>query len=254
MRATRLFSVAVLAAVIGIAGCRATQPTGVDPEVRARVASIRTVALAPLNVEARERPDQIVAAAPGIEARLVSELEAAGFRVIRPAMFQPEWDTLTYQMQNFHDAVTGDPNPEVMPMVKERAAMRMAQRHGVDAIIVPSIRVAQARVGGSAVTWDGATMRLDPRWLEMIADSEDNVPARMAGLSLHLEMITPDRGSIWENWGGVELVGPIRRGSPTNVPVRDHVRKDDMLTDTRLNEQGIRLAMMPIVEMRRGVR
>ena len=229
--------------VFFFAACGGSQDVLLTPVERATYASTNVIALAPLNVTAQERPEQVTAAAPYLERLLTERLERSGFRVLAPEVGRAEFDTLALTTQSKYNVETGEPNPEVMGGLKAAFAQRMAERHGADAVLFPDVFLVRAQIDGTTAKWDGVQEAISQGLVDRTAQSEANRADALAALSLGVEVVTSRGERLYAERGGLEYVSPLRRRQDTPVQFRGQVEKDDVLQERTRFERAVLLAL-----------
>ncbi len=222
------------------AGCGGSHEAFLDLGERTTYANTNTIALAPLNAAAKERPQAVLNAAPYFEQVLTERLEAAGFRIIPPETTGAVYDTLALGTQNKYDA-TGDVNPQVMAGLKAALARAMAAQHGADAVLFPEVTLVKARIDGGTAKWDGVQEPVPVALQNEAAQTESRVPDALAALSLAIEIVTQTGETMYEAQSGLEYVGVLKRSQPVPVLLRDQVEKEGMLTEPRRTERAVLL-------------
>lgn len=225
------------------AACGGSQDVLLTPQERATYASTNTVALAPVNLVAQERPPSLITASDYIERVLTQRLERSGFRVIAPDDTRAIYDTLALNTQNKFDATTGEPNPSVMAGLKAAFARRMAERHGADAVLFPDVILVRARIDGATAEWDRAREPVPQGLIDETAASESNRAGSLLALSLRVELVTRDGKTLYEDRAGLEYLGPLKRSQRTPVLFRGQAEKEGMLQEPTRVERAVPTAL-----------
>ena len=238
-----LSSLALLSLLVAVAACGGSREALLTPAERATYAATNTVALAPVNLVASERPDELTAAADYIERVLTQRLERSGFTVIPPAQSWGVYDTLALDTQNKYNPGTGEPNPAVMPGLKAAFARQMAVRHGADAVLFPEVLLVRADIEGSTAKWDGVQEPVPVDLQNETAASESNRPDALAALSLAVELIGRTGESLYTSQGGMEYLGPLKRSQETPVLFRGPFEKEGLFQQTVRVERAVLLSL-----------
>lgn len=231
-----------------LAACGGSQEVLLTPQERATYASTNVVALAPLNVTAQERPQNLLTAAPYFERVLTQRLERSGFRVIEPEVGRAEYDTLALNAQNKYDVETGEPNPAVMEGLKTAFAQRMAARHGADAVLFPDVLLVRAEIDGATAKWDGVQEAVSQGLIDRTGQSESFRAGSLAALSLGAEVVLPSGERLHTGRGGIEFVEPLRRRQAVPVQYRGQVTKEGLLQEPTRAERAVLLALDRFLE------
>lgn len=242
-----LFS-GLLVLLLVAAACGSSREALLTPAERATYASTNTIALAPLNLTAQERPQALITASAYIEQVLTERLERAGFRVLEPEVARPVYDTLALNTQNKYDAGTGEPNPAVMAGLKAAFAREMAERHGADAVLFPAVLVVRANIRGATAEWDGVREPVSQSLLNETGASEANVSGALAALALGVEVVTKEGETLYTERAGLEYVEPLKRAQTTPVLFRGQVGKDGLLQEPTRVDRAVLLTLDVLAE------
>lgn len=232
---------ALLTLLVAVAGCGGSREALLTPAERASYAVVNTVALAPVNLTAKERPQQLIAASDYIERVLTERLERSGFRVIPPAQSWGVYDTLALGTQNKYDVRTGEPNPAVMPGLKAAFARQMAARHGADAVLFPEVLLVRANIQGSTAKWDRVQEAVSVGLIDETAKTEANIPDALAALSLAVALVTETGETLYTSQAGLEYLEPLERSQDTPVLFRDQAEKENMMQEPVRVERAVLL-------------
>ena len=243
-----LFALGTLALAFVLASCGGSQEVLLTPQERATYASTNVIALAPLNLTAQERPQNLLTAVPYFERVLTQRLERSGFRVIAPEVGRAVYDTLALTTQNKYDVETGEPNPAVMEGLKTAFAQRMAERHGADAVLFPDILLVRARIDGARAEWDGVQEAVEQGLIDRTGASESFRTGSLAALSLGVEVVLPSGERLHTGRGGVEFVEPLRQRQAVPVQYRGQVTKEGLLQEPTRVERAVLLALDRFLE------
>ncbi len=236
-----LSSAALLLLLVIAAACGGSRDALLTPAERATYAGTNTIALAPINLTAKERPQDLIAASDYIERVLTQRLERSGFQVIPPAQSWGVYDTLALNTQNKYDASTGEPDPAVMPGLKAAFARQMAERHGADAVLFPEVLLVRAKIQGSTAKWDGVQEPVSVGLRDETGVSESNIPDALAALSLAVELVTRTGETLYEAQAGMEYLEPLKRSQQTPVLFRGQFEKEGMLQEPARVERAVLL-------------
>ena len=239
---TRLVSTfAFLILLVTVAACGGSREALLTPAERATYAGTNTIALAPVNLTAKERPQELIAASDYIERVLTQRLERSGFRVIPPTQSWGVYDTLALSTQNKYETVTGEPNPAVMPGLKSAFARRMSEQHGADAVLFPEVLLVKAKIRGGTADWDDVQEPVSVGLQDEAARSRSNVADALAALSLAVELLTADGQRLYEHRAGLEYLEPLKQTQPTPVLFRNQSEKEGVMTDPTRVERAVLL-------------
>jgi hypothetical protein len=213
-----LLAAALAGLLVSSAGCGNVQPGMLRWDDGSAASSLRVV-IAPLNLAVRLAPDLEEAVEP-VEAEMIRYFQAHGARVavIWPADARWLWRDSTAASQ-------GSESPALdlkMAADLETAAgafVRALDEHAdFDLLVMPSLVYREARVTGRHAHWDGVRRRLTVH--TPMASGENlhttDWSGRIAALSLHTLVFTPEGRRVFHGWGGIDLVHDavlVKRGS-----------------------------------------
>lgn len=134
----------------------------------------------------------------------------------------------------------------------EGGAATLARRlHGerrFDALVLPWIALAPAKVRGRTVTWDGVTRTLrvvnpQGRSLKVLKDFQ----AQAAAPSLHVAVFAPDGRKLFEGSGGLDLLHAlVLEGEPTRIGA-ELLPRAQIFADRTPVYEGIAVAFDPFL-------
>lgn len=235
-----------LALLLAAAALGCASPGPMQPEAAASAPPLGRVVVAPLNLGQRTPPEL-----RGRDAAVWSEL----LRYLRerdPALAVVDDENA---LALWTDAVSGlaDPGAAVERLeAATRFARLLAQHAEYDVVVMPSLVVRRARVGGTHASWDGARRPLPVRTPVPIAAAVDSgidgvtlhgYRGSIAAASLHVVIVTSDGEPLYEGLAGLDLLQELRwgAGSPSASEWTLEPR-GDALADASDLRQGVERA------------
>ena len=183
-----------------------------------------------------------------VDARLAWYLRENGFSVDAATGFERLWSDATHRMGDYYDPSSDHLNATRMRQVAAAAIAAYAEADAHwDAIVFTNLverKVAVSNVSGRRRgKWDGVTRRVGLRGggSGVSADFDWNRPITAA--SLQVVMIDRGLAVVFSGIGGLELVQAVSTRKSRYVPAVK------ILANTRRLDEGVRIALHPLVEM-----
>ncbi len=195
-------------------GCAAT--AGIDPMETAGAPRLNRIVVAPLNLGLRTPPEL-----RGSEAAVWTELleylrsQDRSLSVVDADDAQALWSD-----ELGHLEASGE--PVEMRAAASRFAQRLAEHVEYDVVVIPSLVIRRARVGGHHASWDGARRPLPVRTPLPIAAAVDTgiegvttsgFKGSIAAASLHVAIVGADGEPLYEGLAGLDVIQELTRGA-----------------------------------------
>lgn len=206
-------------ALAASAGCGAPRTPAAARAAAPPVARIERVVVAPLNLGLR--PPQGLRGSEGpVFRELLRHLQAQD----RPVSLLDEAEAGTLWDQAFAAAGAGGAKPE-FHATAAGFAERLAQQSDFDLLVLPSLVLRRAEVGGRHAKWDGVRRRLPVRYANVEAHALANeVPSAgvwgyrgsVAAASLYVALLDRRGERVHQGLAGLDVVQELRpqRGTP----------------------------------------
>lgn len=174
------------------------EPQAGSPGPRARVV------VAPLNLGLELTPDLEDVVEP-VRREIIRHLLARDLRV---AVVEPE-DARWLWADTLNGVRRASGVPNTLEAVAGRFASRLAEIEEFHSLILPSVALRKANVRGLTASWDGVRRRVAQRG-EASPYLETGIE-ELAGLSLHVLVLTPSGRIAYQGWGGLDLAQDVAR-------------------------------------------
>jgi hypothetical protein len=205
-------------AVVAAAGCGAPRTPAAAAAVVA-VPHIERVVVAPLNLGLRP-PQELRGSEGPVFRELLRHLQAQD----RPVSLLDEADAGALWDAAFAESGAAGAKPEFRATAS-RFAGRLAQQTDFDLLVLPSLVLRRAAVGGRHAKWDGVRRRLPIRYGNIEAHSlENEVPGAalwgyrgsVAAASLYVVLLDRRGERVHEGLAGLDVVQELRpdKGTP----------------------------------------
>ena len=225
-------------ALLGIACApKPPAPPPLQPAEEMRQRGVRTIALAPLRVDAGIADP--VRARSELEPRVTARLVAAGFEVVPSAEFERLWRSAASEVGGVYDPVTGEHDRERFDAVQASVLHDLRVRHRADAVL----RMAVVRVSfylPDAALWFYGTKDL-LYWPRREGQTAGFDRATFAAVScLDLRLTDLDERELYTDRGGLETIETYAGQTRAERPLDERMRDPERL------EQAIDYAMLAL--------
>jgi hypothetical protein len=183
------------------------------PEAGTSLPRTRRVAVAPLNLGLRTPPELRGSEAPvwteilrylGTQDRTLAVVDASDAVEL--------WSTAAAEVERS--------GAELEPRaVAARFAQLLTAHADYDILVMPSLAVRRARIGGHHAWWDGARRELPVRSPVPIAPADglggvtiSGYRGSIAAASLYVAILGPDGASLYEGLAGLDVIQEVARG------------------------------------------
>jgi len=203
-RAAPRAALALACAALSALACASAAPAPVTP-------GLSRVVLAPLNLGGRTAPE-LAGSEGAVWDELLRYLHAqdARVRIIDRADAAALWREAAAEVARGGEALGHR-------AISARFALRLREQVDYDVLVLPSLVLRGARIGGRRATWDGTRRKLPMRPrvpADLAYDVSDLARYRgtIAAASLYVALVGPDGGSLFEGLAGLEVVQQLVRG------------------------------------------
>src|SRR5262245_39610588 len=188
-------------------------PFRVPPEqIRANV---RVLAVGPLIVPRDlENPEPVKAR---FQQLIEAQFREAGYTIVGPGETRPVWDSLAAESHGLYDPVTGEPDAAKVRAFHDAVYRELKTRFGVDAMLLSALWVVPAKLEDDVARWDGTSQGAGRKkfWKAVLGVSHSGtIPA----LSLHVRLADSDDKDLYENRGGIQVLGKVGVENLQSVP------------------------------------
>lgn len=219
---------ASLALALLAGGCAAPPPAPapLQPAKEMHERGVRTVALAPLRVEAGVADPQRARAE--LEPRVTARLVAAGFEVVPSTVLDRLWRSAVDEVGAVYDPVTGKLDRERYDAVQASVQHELRLRHHVDAVLRTSVVAVQFYMPAPILWFYGTSSPLYwPPPDEKFSRMEQATLAVVSCLDLRLTDLE-DR-ELYTDRGGLETLETYARQTHAERPLDERLRDPESL-------------------------
>lgn len=222
-------------------------PYEIDQE-RLAADPIRTVVIPHVNLGLPSR-NYLAESEPLIDARITAYLEANGFVVLPQRLFRQHWNVAVRAFGDPVDPTTGRVNMKAFAQIMQSVRDRFAQDTELDGFLFTDLVELETAFNGGLkhlARWDGVTRRpsLQGPGTGVSMDFDWNAPASVASLQATLFDTALER--VFVSRGGLDATDAIDARSSGG----SWVRRRQILENTSHVDEGIALALHPLVEMK----
>ena len=182
------------------------------------LAQHRRVALVTLDIG---EPDQWTEVKARYAELLKSRLGAAGFEVAGGDDYAAIWDELTRAAGGFYDPATGLPDRTRHEAARRDALRKLQERHGVTAVVFPSVSQRVATLESGVAKWDGAEEIVSGNKSKLGAmfGAAGQVLGRLQAASLELQIVDLQDATLYLAFGGIHALSRFEQGRFVDLPV-----------------------------------
>lgn len=241
MRRVTLWPV-VIAILLGMASCAKT-PKGVkvrDPWVGSRDdfrRQVKIIAVANVYLpDGMQDPDPIK---ENFGNLLMAELRRYGFTVVRPQEYETIWNRVVAELGGLEDDSEDQRDHAKIAQAMAQTLDGLRAGFKLDAVLIPSIVVAEAPFAAGRAMWDGTTqsIKMGGAGAGFWSGSPEG---RVGALSFSVTILSTSGETIFVNAGGIEVLSKLEGKRFVLVP------RDELFTDQLRIENSVRLALKPL--------
>lgn len=177
----------------------------------------RRVALAALEIGEIEQGAAVQARYSEL---LKTKLTAAGFEVVGGEEFPVIWDELSRAAGGFYDPATGRLDRTRHDTARREALRQLNQRHGVSAVVFPTVVQRDATLESGVAKWDGAEEIISGNKSKLGAmfGAAGQVLGRLQAASLELRIADLEDATLYEDYGGIQALSRFEQGRFVDLP------------------------------------
>lgn len=226
-------------------------PTTFQPEIESdRLARepVRTVVIPHVNLGTPSR-NYLEEVAPRIDARLTAYLKDNGFEVLPQREFRKHWSTAVRAYGDPVDPTTARVNMKTFAQIMQSVRDEFAREGELDAFLFTDLVEFEVPFNNGLkhlARWDGVSRRpsMQGPGTGVSTDFDWNMPASVA--SLQVTAFGMDLQRVFVGRGGLDATDAIDARSSSGR----YVRRRNVLENEAHIEEGIALAMHPLIEMK----
>lgn len=167
--------------------------------------TVRIIGLADVKLpDGLEKPAPIAAQ---FDSLVASALKQTGFSIVRPQGYEAVWTRTISEMGGLDDA-SGERDPEQFVSAMFRTISALKPGFELDAVLIPSVEVVEARFAGGRAKWDGTTQSIEARKTpsSFFRGAPDG---RVGALSLRIKIVGRNNRVLYDFAGGIELLSKL---------------------------------------------
>jgi hypothetical protein len=210
------------------------------------LAAVKTVGLLPVDVTDRVPNGEAVA--ERYESLIATQLEQAGFQVVRPAAMREIRERLKKTLGGLYDPVTGHELAGKVKAFEEYSRSEYLSSHKVDATMWVGIIVRRARMSGAGADWDGVsdsvTGHAGVGGFLTDAFSGNAFSGVVPALSVGIVLTDAHEERLYERAGGLQLLEYVRREGSDYAQPRVDPRL--LMTDPARDARALAVALDPL--------
>lgn len=154
-----------------------------------------------------------------IDTMIEASLRHHGYELVGASITDSVWAAAMDSVGPMFDAATGRRDSTKWRAAQANFRGALQEGYGVDAILYPSVRSAIANFSGKTAAWDGAkqsTTSFGSTFLDALGGTSysGTIPA----LSLRVALFAADGRTLYDNFGGIQLVARVSHGKFSEVP------------------------------------
>ncbi len=163
--------------------------------------TVRKVVVSPLRGPVVSCPKKGVLSQK-FETVIIESLEEAGMEVVPTHVWSKCWQEQVEMAGGLYDPKTGRLMKNRKHTVWTNCAVQMRESHDVDAVVSPDLKAFRVSFEGKYATWHGVTQKAITGML-----SDTQVSGHLSALSLLIQIRDTTGAVLFENGGGIELLG-----------------------------------------------
>jgi hypothetical protein len=170
---------------------------------------------------------------------LKARLTSGGFEVVGGEDFPAIWDELTRAAGGFYDPSSGRLDRARHDAARREALRQLHERHGVTAVVFPSVLQRVATLESGVAKWDGAEEIVSGNKSKLGAmfGAAGQVLGRLEAASLQLRIVDLQDATLYEDFGGIQALSRFEQGRFVDLPVTQ------LFSDAARDAKAVDLAM-----------
>ena len=250
--AARGAAVILAAALVACAGGPTYNPTVFPYEIeeeRLAADPLKTVIIPHINLGSPSR-NYLEPVEPRLDGLLTRYLKDNGYEVLPQRLFRQHWNTAVRAFGDPVDPTTGRVNMKTFTRLIQSVRDRLAEETDLDAFVFTDIVELEVPFSGGlkhVARWDGVSRRptLDGPGSGVSSDFDWGRPAAVA--SLQVTVFDMELKRVFVSRGGLDATDAIDTRSSSG----GYTRRGNILENEANLEEGIRLALHPLIPWER---
>jgi hypothetical protein len=158
-----------------------------------------------------------------LASALESKLTALGFSIVRADQYDAVWKAERERVGGFYDPMTGKLNAAKARDSRVAMLASLGQGQPAQGIVYPSVTVRVAQFAQGDAHWDGVRERafIAKSALGGIFNVARTLIGQLDAASLHIRIASNDDATLFDDYGGLQLIEKIDHGALSAVPAAD---------------------------------
>lgn len=246
---------ALLLLALVVAGCSTTtyNPTVYPYKINQqalRAQPIKTILIASENVSGAPTKSILREPSRRIDRELIKYLRSNGYRIAPQHIFDNAWKQAIYRYGNIYDPTSGKVDRAAWNAVMATTLAAVRERGGIDGILFTD--VIEHDVQHSAglqhyARWYGVTRKPATQGAGSGVPVGFNWTQTIKGASLRVTLYNMQGDPVFASFGGLDTLHAVDMRNPD----AGFVRRKKLLKSDSVIEEGIQLALHPLVPMKK---
>lgn len=206
--------------------------------------------LASVNVSGEPTLTMLRNAVPKIDEEVVERLKDEGFKFVPGHLFDNAWNQAIYTYGDFYDPTSGKVDRRNWQAVMASTLASLKQTDEVDAVVFTDLIAHDAQHSGGMnhyARWYGVTRKPATQGAGSGVPVDFNWSQTIKAASLIVTIYDLDGRPLFSSRGGLDTLSAI----DMRKPHLGFVRRDKILKNNSFIEEGVQLALHPLVPMDR---
>jgi hypothetical protein len=196
----------------------------------------RTVAVGPLGIGDLPRRAEVE---QRYHELLLDKLRHLGFTVVGENDYAALWTAEAAAAKGFFDPFTGRIDHAKLRAAHARVFAQLHDKYPIDAVVLPKLAQRPAHFSHSKAHWDGVVEQVaaPPHGFAVFTDQTSQLIGTAQAASLVVRIADGDDTTLFEDRGGIQLMGRLIHGRTVDVP------QAELFTDAARNAQAVEVAL-----------
>ena len=244
----------ILPLILALLGCASSVGGGFNDTTRINdlkadllaTANLTNVVVAHVNLGAPSR-NYVARAEPKIDAQVANYLRSHGYKVHPQREFSQRWENAKLIYGDPIDPTTGRVNRKTFALMVTAVRDQMREQTSINTIVFTDLIEREVYIASGmnrVARFDGVSRKPSLRGAGSGVTSEFDWGAPVAAISIQIGVYNLDLEQVFLGIGGIDLSDAIDTRSG-----RGFVRRKDILDNEAFIEEGLQLAMHPLIVM-----
>ncbi len=249
MRFIWLALCALLAACSTVSYNPTVYPYHID-EAALKETSPKTLLLASVNVSGEPTLSMLRKAVPKIDEEVLKQLKSEGYKIAPTHLFDNAWNQALYTYGDFYDPTSGKVDRRNWQAVMANTLSTLKVVGGVDAVVFTDLIAHEVQHSSGMnhyARWYGVTRKPATQGAGSGVPVDFNWSQPVKAASLIVTIYDLNGRPLFASRGGIDTLSAI----DMRKPHLGFVRRDKVLKNNSFIEEGVALALHPLIEMSR---